>query len=133
MHDALMLGDLPPAQLPGEALARAFAQYHWQRGPLQDADEYAFVWKYHPRFDLMAMIDFEPGLEEPPASLLPQDVSAVYVLRGQHNPDDLDYGVAPNRPVPDSLQHIEYVPWSQVPREIYDDVRATLDAMTREA
>ena len=91
---------------------------------------YALFGQYFVAGDVTAVIEFEDGMWMGPISEQnEQTITSVYLLRGERDPQDLDYPANLGHKTPTYLGSTEYVPWSKAPRAVISEVLATLNAM----
>ncbi len=128
--DDLALHGAPTGKVEAGRLIGACTKYGWRRGAALDSGVYSLFGQYFVAGDVTAVIEFENGMWMGPISEQDeQTITSVYLLRGERDPQDLDYGANPGRKTPTYLGPIEYVPWSKAPRAVISEVLATLNAM----
>ncbi len=128
--DDLCLAGVPSAGIDPGRLVGACTKHGWQRGAALDAGVYRLFGQYFVAGDVTAVIQFEEGLWMGPMSEQDeQTLSAVYLLRGEFDPQNLDHGADPRFASPTFLGPIEHVPWSQAPRAVVSEVLATINAI----
>ena len=128
--DDLALHGAPTGKVEAGRLIGACTKYGWRRGAALNAGVYALFGQYFVAGDVTAVIEFEDGMWMGPISEQDeQTITSVYLLRGERDPQDLDYRANLGHKTPTYLGPTEYVPWSKAPRAVISEVLATLNAM----